>query len=239
MSAGWARKRFWAEAAVAEEAGGFAVRLDGRPVRTPGRAPLLMPTRALAEAVAAEWAAQEGEVAPATMPMTRMANSAIDKVMPQRAEVVAHLAAYGETDLLCYRATAPEELVRRQAEAWDPWLDWLDRRYAVRLTTVPGLLPVPQDAAGLARLEAEIARLGAFELAGFHDLVGLPGSLVLGLAVAAGGADPATVWEQARVDELWQIEQWGADDEALRVNGLKRQAFLDAARFFACASELR
>lgn len=239
MSGGWARRRSWTEAAVAEEQGGFAVRLDGRPVRTPAKAALTLPTRALAEAVAAEWAAQLEVVVPATMPITRIANSAIDKVTPQRAEIVAHLAAYGETDLLCHRAEAPDELVRRQQEAWDPWLDWLAARHGARLAAVPGVIPVAQDAGALAALAAEIGRFTVYELAAFHDLVALPGSVVLALAVAAGVADPATVWEQSRVDELWQIEQWGADDEAERVNFLKRRAFLDAARFFASARETR
>jgi chaperone required for assembly of F1-ATPase len=238
MSAGWAARRFWSEARVAEEPAGYGVRLDDRPVRTPAKAPLTLPTRALAEAVASEWAAQSGVVVPATMPMTRMANSAIDKVTPQRDEVIGHLAGYGETDLLCYRADAPEDLVSRQAAAWDPWLDWLDDRYGVRLVTVAGVIPEPQDPGHIARLEAEIAKLTVFELAAFHDLVGLPGSLVLGLAIAFSDADPLTVWEQSRVDELWQIEQWGMDEEAERVNILKRQAFQDAARFFRSARDL-
>lgn len=235
---GWARKRFWTEATVVEEPDGYGIRLDGRPVKTPAKAPLAMPTHALAHAVAGEWAAQAEVVLPATMPMTRMANSAIDKIIPQRADVVLHLASYGETDLVCYRAHAPEALVLRQAEAWDPWLDWLDAAFGARLTTVEGVIPEPQSPDALARLAAEVDRFTAFELSAFHDLVALPGSLVMALAVTSGAAAPGTIWEQSRVDELWQIEQWGADDEAERTNALKREAFLDAARFFACARDL-
>ena len=236
---GWARKRFWTETEVAEDGDGFGLRLDGRAVRTPAKAALVLPTRALAEALAEEWAAQEDDVRPETMPLTRMANSAIDKVAGEQAEVVRHLAAYGETDLLCYRAEAPAELVDRQAEAWDPWLDWLEMRFGVRPATVAGVIPKAQDPEVLGRLEAEVAKLSVFELSAFHDLVALPGSLILALAAASGDADPGALWEAARVDELWQIEQWGEDEEAARVNDLKRQAFLDAHRFFFSARELR
>ena len=121
---GWKRKRFWKQARVVADGDGFAVELDGRPVRTPAKAALRLPGRAMAQAIAAEWDAQEDEIAPATMPFTRTANAAIDKVTPQRAEVAAMLAAYGDSDLLCYRADRPAELVRRQAESWDPALDW-------------------------------------------------------------------------------------------------------------------
>ncbi len=124
MTAGWTAKRFWQAATAEATEGGFTVRLDGRPVKTPAKAPLVLPTLALAQAIAAEWDAQTGTVRPATMPLTRAANSAIDKVAPMRAEVIAELAGYGGTDLLCYRAEGPEALVARQAAAWDPLLDW-------------------------------------------------------------------------------------------------------------------
>lgn len=229
---GWAAKRFWREVQVAPVEGGFEIRLDDRPVRTPAKAPLSLPTAALAKAVAAEWAAQEDEVRPATMPVTRMANSAIDKVRPQRAAIVEMLAGYGETDLLCYRAEAPDALVARQQAAWDPLLDWLAETYGARLRVTGGILPVAQDSAAIAQLSGEIDRFGPFELAAFHDLVTLPGSLVLGFAAAAGHAAPEALWETARLDEAWQTEQWGEDDEAEEANRLKRDAFLQAHRFF-------
>lgn len=236
---GWTRRRFWSDATVTEDLGGFGIALDGRPVRTPAKSALTLPTRALAEAVAAEWQAQGEIVLPATMPMTRMANSAIDKVAPQREEVVRHLASYGDTDLVCYRASEPAELLRRQEEAWDPWLAWLKERYGVALRPVTGVMHQAQDAAALSVLEAEIGRFTVHELVAFHDLVALSGSLVLGFAVTSGSADLDEIWDRARVDELWQIEQWGADDEAERANALKKKEFGEAARFFSSASDLR
>lgn len=235
----WAQRRFWRTASVAQSDAGFAIRLDDRPVRTPAKAPLILPTRALAEAVAQEWDAQDERIVPQSMPMTRMANSAIDKVAPQREQVETYLAAYAETDLVCYRAEGPAELVARQAAEWDPWLDWLQETRGARLKTVHGVMPEEQDPAALALILEEVRALSDFELSAFHDLVSLPGSFVLALAVASGDADPLRIWEQARVDEVWQIEQWGEDEEAERVNALKRHAFLDAARFFRSASILR
>ncbi|MDU8946310.1 ATP12 family chaperone protein [Ovoidimarina sediminis] len=227
----WAAKRFWTDTQVAEVEGGFEVRLDGRPVRTPFKSPLHLPTRAVAELLAGEWEAQSGTIDPNSMPATRMANSAIEKVAPQCAAVIAHLASYGETDLLCYRAESPEGLVALQAEAWDPWLDWARDTYGAELTTTRGVLPVTQPREAIDALTAPMAAMGPFELAAFHDLVSLPGSLILGLAAAAEAAAPEPLWQAARLDEVWQIEQWGHDDEAEAVNAHKLQAFMDAAVF--------
>lgn len=235
MSAGWSMKRFWRAADVARAEGGWGVRLDGRPVRTPGKLPLVLPSARLAEAIAAEWEAQEDEVRPATMPLTRTANSAVERVAPRQAEVADLLAEYGATDLLCYRAAAPAELVARQEAAWQPWLDWAERRYGARLVVATGLMPVPQDPASLAHLAAEVQRLDPFELAAVHDLVTLPGSLVLGLAVLDGALAPPDGWPLGRIDEDWQAELWGEDAEAAEVAARKKAAYLDAARFLALA----
>lgn len=228
----WKVKRFWDETAVAEVEGGYTVTLDGRPVRTPAKAALVLPSQALAEAVAAEWAAQDGEIAPHAMPITRTVNSAIDTVASNRAQVVAELAGYGETDLLCYRAEAPAELVARQAERWDPLLDWAAENLGARLVPVAGVIAVQQDAAGLARLAAQINALDPFELAAFHQLVALSGSLVIGFAAISGLHTAEELWVLSRVDEDWQAEQWGVDDEAAEQIALKRRAFLDAAHIF-------
>lgn len=230
---GWTAKRFW-QAAQAEPCdGGFTVRLDGRGVKTPAKAPLVVPTLAMAKAIAAEWDAQTGVVQPETMPVTRAANSAIDKIVPQRAEVVALLAAYGASDLLCYRAVGPEALAERQAAAWDPLLDWAAESFGARLAVTRGVMPVAQEPEAVARLEAEVAGLSVFRLAGFHDLVAISGSLVLALAVIRGRIDVAEAWTLSRIDEAWQVEQWGEDEEAAAMEAVKRVAFEGASRFYA------
>lgn len=237
MSA-WAAKRFWKAATVVEAEGGFAVELDGRRVRTPAKTPLILPTRAMAEAVAAEWDAQEATIDPRTMPVTRSANAALDKLRPQRAEVIDLIAAYGGSDLICYRAPSPAELVALQAAAWDPWLDWSARELEASLVTTTGVMPVPQDAAALARMQQAVAAHGDFELAALHDLVGMTGSLVLGLAVAKGALTARDAWAISRLDEDWQREQWGADEDADALAARKEADLIHAARFLDLARGL-
>lgn len=230
----WSARRFWTEATVKEdEDGGFAVLLDARPLRTPLKVPLLLPTEGLAKAVAAEWQAQEGKVNPATMPFTRTANSAIDKVATQFDEVVEMLAAYGASDHLCYRAMEPVELVARQAEGWDAVLDWAAEAMDAPLRVTRGVVPVSQPAESLAALHNAVADLSPFQLAAFHDLVAMSGSLVLAFAVAWGRLAAEEAWTLSRIDESWQIEQWGEDEEAAETAALKHAAFLHANRFFA------
>ncbi len=163
---GWAPKRFWKEVSVAEQDGGFTVHLDGRPVKTPASAPLLLPTRAMAEAIAAEWDAQQGEIRPETMPMARFAHSAIDKVTPQFDAVAEIVAAYGASDLLCYRAETPERLVARQAEGWDPLLAWAGEALGAPLRTGSGVIPVDQPAESLDALDPCGPRLDALRTGG-------------------------------------------------------------------------
>ena len=229
---GWVARRFWTAASVETVEAGFSVSLDGKPVRTPARRVLLLPTRAVAEAIAAEWDAQGTTVRPDTMPFTRTANSALDKVAPQFDDVAAMLADYGGTDLLCYRAAGPAALVARQAAGWDPLLDWLAATFGARLRATEGVTPVAQDPGSLARLAARVARLTPFQLAAFHDLVAISGSLVLALAVAEGRLPPEEAWSLSRIDETWQVEQWGEDAEAAQAEAEKRKAFHLAARFF-------
>lgn len=230
---GWTAKRFWTQATAEPCQGGYTVRLDGRPVKTPAKAPMIMPTLALAEAVAAEWQAQEGVVKPETMPCTRSVNSAIDKVAPQFDEVADLIAAYGASDLLCYRATEPAALIARQAEAWDPMLDWAARTLEAPLVATAGVMHIGQPAESLDRLAAQVRALSAFELAALHDLVAISGSLVLGLAVIRGRITAETAWTLSRIDEDWQAELWGEDDEAAQTAAVKRAALIHAARFFA------
>jgi chaperone required for assembly of F1-ATPase len=229
---GWKAKRFWQAAAVTKAECGHGIALDGRPLQTPGKRALIVPTRALAQAIAAEWDAQQGQIDPRSMPLTRAANAALDKVAAQHAEVVALIADYGATDHLCYRAEAPQALQACQCAAWDPLLDWAAAAFDVRLNVTQGIAPVAQDAAALARLAALVGQMDAFELVALYDLVGITGSLVLGLAVVRGhiGADAA--WQLARIDEDWQAAQWGEDDEAAAQAALRRGALLVAAKFW-------
>lgn len=231
----WALKRFWKNAEVAERPEGYAVTLDGRGVKTPAKTALVVPTEALAREIAAEWEAQEERVNPVTMPFTRMANSALDKVTPQQAAVADMLAAYGDSDLLCYRADHPEGLVERQTAGWDPLLDWADATFGARLVPVLGVMHQPQDKGALARLTAEVHGQSPFALAAFHDLVSMSGSLVLALAVIRGERDAETAWQLSRIDEVWQEEQWGVDEEAAEIAQRKRGEFLHAAVFHSLA----
>lgn len=238
MTGGWKAKRFWKDVSVSEIEDGFAVNLDTRRVMTPGRVPLTLPTQAMAAAIAEEWAAQEDEIQPLTMPVTRAANSAIERVRPQRPEVAAMLAAYGETDLTCHRADAPAALVSRQAQAWDPVLAWAATALGAPLTPTAGVLPVDQPQASLAALSAHVAALDEFRLTALHDLVTLSGSLLLGLATSARHIDPETAWSLSRIDEDWQIEQWGHDDEAAAAAAIKRGQFLQADRFWTLTTPI-
>jgi chaperone required for assembly of F1-ATPase len=229
---GWTAKRFWTEARVEEIGGGFTVTLDGRAVKTPAKAPLIVPTRAMAEAIAAEWDAQTGKVDPATMPVTRAANSAIDKVTVQFDEVVGLLSDYGGTDLLCYRAEGPMELVARQVEGWDPVLGWAASALNAPLAVTRGVVFVAQDPDVLARLRARVAALDPFRLTAFHDLVAISGSLVLALAVIDGWLPAEAAWQLSRIDETWQAELWGTDDEAQKAEEVRHADFLQAERFY-------
>ena len=232
MSDGWAARRFWTETGVEPVDGGFAVRLDRRAVKTPAKAPLIVPTRAMALQIAAEWDAQQGTVDPRAMPWTRAANAAIDKVAPQFGEVAGLLAAYGGADLLCYRADAPAGLVQRQRDGWDPLLAWAAAALNAPLHTTVGVMPIAQPAASLERLAHRLAPMTPFQLTGFHDLVAISGSLVLALAVAEErlGADDA--WLLSRIDEHWQASIWGRDAEAGEREGQRHQSFLLAERFY-------
>jgi chaperone required for assembly of F1-ATPase len=231
MSA-WKAKRFW-QAATAEACeGGFTVRLDGRAVKTPARRALVLPTLAMAKVIAAEWDAQQGLVKPDTMPATRAANSALDKVAEQFDEVAGLLAAYGETDLLCYRATGPAALVARQADGWDPLLAWCATTLQAPLIATAGVMHIDQPAASVAVLRDLVHGFTPFQLAAVHDLIAISGSLVLALAVTRGRLKVEQAWDLSRIDETWQNEQWGVDDEAAALESLKHHALLEAARFY-------
>ncbi len=223
-------KRFWTDVALTGSAGGYAVALDQRPIRTPAKQTLTLPTRALAEAVAEEWRSQGEVVSPDTMPQTRYANSVIDGIIPHREEIVAAIAAYGASDLLCYRAGHPEELIMQQTERWDPLLDWARETYDAPLILTTGVMPVTQPKTSLERLRHAVDGHDNFSLAGLHDLVSISGSLILGLGVSAGRLQAAEALSLSRLDDEWQISQWGHDDEAAAVAARKAADFEQAAR---------
>ena len=230
-------KRFYADAAAVAGANGWTVTLDGKPVRTPGRAPLDLPTAALAGAIAAEWASQDGTVAPATMPLTGFAYAAIDRVAPDPAAFAAALAAFAATDLLCYRADAPADLVARQAAAWDPLLAWARARYDVGFFITSGIVHAAQPSATLTRITAAYAVLDPFRLAALHPVVTICGSAVIGLAVAERHATAAAAFAAGQLDELWQAERWGSDPLAAASLASRRAALDDAVRLLDLLEE--
>lgn len=229
-------KRFWKDTNVVAVDGGYTLHLDTRPVRTPAKAPLILPTQKLADLVAAEWQAQTSKPDPETMPATRMANAAIDKVTSQFDEVCGVISAYGDSDLLCYRATSPVELTLRQGEKWDPLLEWAHEKLGARLAPVAGIMPVAQEPTALAILADHVSALTPYQLAAFHDLVAISGSLILGFAAAKRLHRLEELWALACLDELWQEEHWGRDDDAFAHRERKRQDFFDAAGFFAACT---
>jgi len=232
----WAAKRFWKSTAAVETEGGYKIELDGRPVKTPAKVLLVLPSAEMAAAVASEWDAQVDLIDPMTMPVTRGANAAIDKVSVQKSEVIEMLAAYGDSDLLCYRAAGPEELIARQAGVWDPLLSWAKTRFDVTLISAEGVMHVPQDPKNLARLQAELEQMTPYQIAAAHDLISLSGSLIIALAVIDGFLSAEQGWDASRVDENWQFEQWGEDEDARALESIKRQAFQDAAIFYKMAT---
>lgn len=226
-------KRFWKDASAVAGEAGFAVKLDGRRLKTPARADLIVPSEELANAIAGEWRGCGDMVDPRTMPLTGLANAAIDRVAPEKSRFAADLAAYGETDLTCYRAETPEALVKRQAESWDALLVWARGRYDVDFAIGHGVMHIAQPAATVDRLAHEVAALDTFHLAGLLPLVTIGGSLVAALAVFEGAAAPETAWQAVSLDDRWQIEKWGADDEAVKALDNRERDFLSAARFLS------
>jgi len=218
-------KRFYKEVTVADR----AILLDGKPVKTPARTELILPTSALAEAVAAEWRAQEEEIDPRTMRLTGLSNTAIDRVAPDVPAFVRPLAAYAESDLLCYRAEAPAELDARQAQEWDPLLDWARGRYDVHFVITTGIIHAPQPPATVARLGEVLIAQDAFTLAAMSPLVTIGGSLVTALALVEGAIDADRAFDATHLDELWQAERWGEDKLALEARAARRRDFMAAA----------
>ena len=218
-------KRFYKEVTVRDG----AILLDGRSVKTPARASLVLPSPRLAEAVAEEWRAQGEMIDPRAMPLTGLSNAAIDRVSPDPAAFARPIAAYAENDLLCYRAEAPAELVARQAQEWDPLLDWARGRYDVHFTVTTGIIHAPQPPATVARLGEVLIGRDAFILAAMSPLVTIGGSLVTALALVEGAIDADRAFDVTHLDELWQAERWGEDKLALEARAARRRDFMAAA----------
>ncbi|WP_430910651.1 ATP12 family chaperone protein [Methylobacterium sp. sgz302541] len=231
-------KRFYAQAGLGESGHGFRLTLDGRAANTPARNPLTVRSRPLAEAVAAEWQAQGESIDAATMPVTRLVNTAIDGVAPRREAVAEDLSAYAGTDLLAYRAGSPDRLVAAQAQAWDPVLDWAHETFGARLILSEGVMHVTQPDSSVAALrQAILAVEDPFRLAALHTLTTLTGSLLLALAVLHGRLSPQAAWDAAHVDETYQADVWGTDAEAEQRLALRRAEFEAAALVARLAGE--
>ncbi len=224
-------KRFWTEVTIAHEDGGWGIRLDDRPLRTPKRAPLTIPSERLAQQIADEWRGVEDKIDARAMPLTGIANAAIDHVEPGKAEFAAALARYAEADLTCYRATGPHELVTVQQTAWNALLAWARRRYDIDFTITEGITHVAQPAGTVERLTHAVSTLDAFHLAALSPIVTIGGSLVAALALLEQAITPQQAWDAVSIDDRWQLEQWGSDADAELALANRQRAFLGAAYF--------
>ncbi len=221
-------KRFYSEATTTDIGG---ILLDDRPVRTPARAQLILPNPELAEAVRKEWAAQGETIDPWSMPLTGLANAAIDHAAPDPAKFATDLARYADADLLCYRAADPPALVARQEDVWNPLLDWARRRYDCNFALATGIIHVSQPPLSVKRLSDALISRTTFELAALSPIISIAGSLIIALALAEQTIPPDAAFDAAHLDELWQAEQWGEDDFALEARAARRADFTAAARF--------
>ena len=221
-------RRFYKTAAVGTHSNGFAVLLDGKVAKTPSRNPLAVTDRTIAEALAAEWEAQGERLDPASMPLTRIVNAAVDGVAGEMAAVRAEVVRYAGTDLICYRAEAPQPLVDAQSAAWDPLVAWAREALGARLHLATGIVHVKQDEAVLAAVDRALTPLDAFALAAVHTATTLTGSAIVALALFLGRLSVDEAWAAAHVDEDWQMRQWGSD-EAIFATRARRKREMDAA----------
>ena len=226
-------KRFWKEVAVVLDDGGWGIALDGRPVRTPKRAPLAVASAALAEAIGAEWRDVGETIDPAAMPMTGLSNAALDLATPDLAAFAAPIAAYATSDLLCYRDARDATLQAEQAAAWNPLLAWAEARYNIEFTLTQGVLPVDQPEATIATLQDVVLAQDAWRITALTPIVTIGGSLVAGLALLENAYDADALWEAVSLDDLYQERRWGADSEAQKARAIHKRDWDNAARFLA------
>lgn len=225
-------RRFWKNVCVERASDGWVICLDHRTAETPAGRPLCLTSHELATAIAAEWTAQRREVSPVSMPLTRIANATIDQVIAKHEQVADFLIDYADTDLVCYRALEPVELVERQAREWDTVLRWASDDFGVEFKLRYGVIHKPQATKTLDVLGQKVRDLEPFHLAAFYELVTLTGSLVLGLATIKKWRLASEIWQLSRLDEQWQQEQWGVDKEEQAASENKRHAFLKAYEFY-------
>ena len=226
-------RRFYKTASASGAESPFAVALDDRLLRTPFKRPLDLPTRALAEAVAAEWQVQAEKIAPHTMPFTRLANTALDRVAPDRDRIIEDIVDFAGSDLVCYRAEKPHGLVERQALAWRPVLDWARLALGAEFVVTEGIVHIQQPAATLHAARMDLAQKSPWDLTAIHNITTLTGSALIAAMACAGAIPPSEAWAAAHVDEDWQIEQWGWDEEARHRRNHRRREFETCLRFCA------
>lgn len=229
------RRRFYKDVTVTEDLG---IALDGRPVKTPLKSPLLLPTRPLAEAVAAEWAEQGAEIKPSTMILTKLANTAIDRVGPGRARIEAEVLDYAGSDLVCYRTDRPPDLVQRHVKHWDPVIDWARVALDAPFEVTVGVIHKPQPAAAIAAHALALKDLSDFELSACYTIMTLTGSALIAMMLARRTTPPEAAWLAAHVDEDYQIEHWGQDAEAEAKRAARYAEFMTCCRFLALAREI-
>ncbi|MBS8272120.1 ATPase [Thalassospira tepidiphila] len=220
-----------ADAAADDSGAGWRVLLDGRAVKTPAKADFLLPSEVLAREIAAEWDAQGEKVQPSTMPIMQLAATAIDRVRPNRPGVIAELTGYGRSDLLCYRAPYPEELIERQAKKWQPLLDWSKDDLGVALQVTEGVMPITQDDHALLRLQDHVESFDDYYLTALHSLTTVSGSVIIGLAVMNKKIDAQNAFECAMLDEEYAMEKWGEDAEAIARRDRHRAELLATGRY--------
>ena len=229
----WKQKRFWKNVHVVSSEAGYFIKLDDKILKTPAKKQMMLPTEALAKKVASEWDEQVEEIHPTTMPFTKSANAALDKVSEQFEEVSSLISEYGDTDLLYYRADSPPELQKRQKTGWDPIVKWAENTFKVQINCGTGIVYIPQNEKLFSETRKKINNLSIFELTALYDMVSITGSLILGLAIINGRLSAEEAYQLSRIDEQWQLEQWGEDEEAQVASNLKNIAILHSEEFFA------
>lgn len=237
MNGPYRPRRFYKEAKIAAFASGFSVLLDGRPLKTPAKRDLVLPNMALARALAEEWAAQAETIEPDSMPLMRIIATALDRTVDQREQVIEEVTAFAKTDLLCYRADHPAALAERQAQVWQPWLEWLSERHGIALAVTDGIIAISQTEAALKAVQAFVGGQDSFRLTILYFLTGTLGSVVLAIAVLEGALEAEAAFTLSQLDEVFQAEKWGEDQEAVqRREGLRRD-ILGYARFLRLLAE--